>query len=203
MKLTVTKKLVLSALAAFILGTTANAQIQFGLKAGANIAKFTGDDASGFNSQVGFLGGAFVSIPLAGRLSFQPEAVYSGQGAKGTESGSDFNVHCNYINIPLLLKYTSSVGLYGETGPQIGFLTTAKVKSGGVSVDDKSDFKSTDFSWAFGIGYLSTANIGIDARYNLGLSNIEASNGGSTTGSLKNAVFQIGLFYVFGDSGKK
>ena len=30
-----------------------------------------------------------------------------------------------------------------------------------------------DFSWVFGLGFLTAANIGIDARYNLGPSNIE------------------------------
>jgi hypothetical protein len=201
MKVTACKKLALLVLAVSSFGA-ASAQVQFGVKAGANISTFTGNDATGVSSQVGFVGGVLVNLPLSGMLSLAPELVYSGQGAKASSSGTDFNIHANYINVPILLKYTSSVGLYGETGPQIGFLMSAKVKSGGVSQDDKSDYKSTDFSWVFGVGYLTTANIGIDARYNLGLSNIEASNG-TNTGTLKNAGFQIGLFYLFGTSGKK
>jgi hypothetical protein len=199
MKLTVSKKLALLVLAVSTLGTV-SAQVQFGVKAGANIASWSGSDASGLSSQVGFNGGVMVNLPLADMLSLSPELVYSGQGAKGTSSGTDISGHVNYLNVPILLKYTSSVGFYGETGPQIGFLMSAKLKSGSTSTDDKGDYKSTDFSWAFGIGYLTTANIGIDARYNLGLSNIVAASGG---GALKNNVFQIGLFYMFGDSGKK
>ena len=86
---------------------------------------------------------------------------------------------------------------------QIGFLLSAKASAGGTSVDVKSDFKSTDFSWAFGLGYLTTANVGIDARYNLGLSNIENTSGTNSTGTLKNTVIQIGVFYLFGEGKKK
>jgi hypothetical protein len=39
-------------------------------------------------------------------------------------------------------------------------------------------------------------NIGLNVRYNLGLS---ALADGSTS---KNAVFQVGVFYLFGDSGE-
>jgi hypothetical protein len=193
------KKLALLVLAVITLGT-ANAQIQFGVKAGANISTFTGNDATGLNSLVGIHFGGLVHIPIAGSLALQPEVVYSGQGAKGTESGTDYSLHVNYINIPVLLKYTTSSGFYGETGPQIGFKASAKFKQGGTSTT-ADGFKSTDFSWAFGIGYLTTANVGIDARFNLGLSNIES--GDTQGGTAKNSVFQIGVFYMFGDSGKK
>ncbi|MDP4217304.1 MAG: hypothetical protein Q8927_13970, partial [Bacteroidota bacterium] len=62
---------------------------------------------------------------------------------------------------------------------------------------------STDFSWAIGAGFLLPMNLGIDARYNIGLANIakDQSNGQS----IKNGVIQIGVFYLFGErpSGKK
>jgi hypothetical protein len=199
MKMTVRKKLALLVLAAFTLGT-ASAQVQFGVKAGANVASWSGSAAGGLSSQVGFNGGVMVNLPLEGMLSLSPELLYSGQGAKGTSSGTVVSGHVNYFNVPVLFKYTSSMGLYGETGPQLGFLLSANLKSGGTTTNDKADFKSTDFSWAFGVGYLTTASIGIDARYNLGLSNIVAASGG---GTLKNNVFQIGLFYLFGETDKK
>jgi hypothetical protein len=128
----------------------------------------------------------------------QPELNYSMQGAKGTSSGQDFTLAQNYLNVPVLLKYNHESGFFAETGPQIGFLMSAKVSGGGVSMDVKSDYKSTDFSWAFGVGYLiKSVNAGIDVRYNLGLSNNEAS-GSSSGGTQKNSVIQIGVFYLFG-----
>lgn len=189
MKITVSKKLVLLFLAACTLGT-ANAQIQFGVKAGANFATLT--NTTGSKTLVNFNGGALVKIPLAGALSLQPEAVYSGQGVKG-DGGS---MHLNYINIPVLPTYTLPVGVFFQTGPQLGFLLSAKTKIDGQPDQDVKPFlKSTDFSWAFGAGYLiSSTNLGFNVRYNLGLTNV-AKDGGSST---KNGVFQVGVFYMFG-----
>jgi len=60
----------------------------------------------------------------------------------------------DYVNIPVLFKYNNPGGFFAETGPQLGFLISAKAKSGSVSFDAKSNYKSTDFSWAIGAGYL-------------------------------------------------
>jgi hypothetical protein len=190
--------LVLTVFTASVFGV--NAQVQFGIKAGANLSTFTGD-AEGAKSQIGFNAGVLVKIPVADALSVQPEAYYSGQGAKGNESGTDFNLHVNYINIPVLLKYQLPVGVFFETGPQLGLRMSAKLKAEGQSVDMKDSYKSTDFSWAFGAGYqLPSLPLGIDLRYNLGLANIAAGDG---DGSVKNGVFQLGVFYLFGEGSSK
>ena len=137
-------------------------------------------------------------IPLAGAFSLQPEVNYSAQGAKATESGESFTLTQNYLNVPVLVKYKHQSGLFAETGPQIGFLMSAKASEGGNSEDVKSSYQSTDFSWAFGLGYqLKTINAGIDARYNLGLTN-DAASGSGSNGTVKASVFQVGLYYLFG-----
>jgi len=201
------KKSILLLIAAISFSLT-QAQVNFGAKAGVNFANATGSDASGSSIRVSFNAGFLAQIPVSDALSVQPEVVYSDQGAKvnfdngtgGTESGA---YKLGYINVPVLLKYTTSSGFFVQTGPQIGFLLSAKASANGVSVDEKSNFSSTDFSWAFGLGYLTSANVGIDARYNLGLSNIEKTDQ-SNSGTVKNSVIQVGIFYLFGDrkSGK-
>lgn len=177
---------------------TASAQVQFGVKAGANFATLSGSGSDGAKTKVGFHGGAFAHIPIANSFFLQPELVYSAQGATATEDGTNVSVNQNYLNIPVLVKYHHESGFFGETGPQMGFLLAANVKAGGMSQDVKSSYKSTDFSWAFGVGYqLSSLPAGIDFRYNLGLTNIPAES--STDHTVKNSVFQIGVFYMFGD----
>ena len=176
---------------------TASAQIQFGVKAGANFATLSGQGSEGATTKVDFHGGGFVHIPLVNSFFLQPELLYSRQGAKATSDGVVFNINQSYLNIPVLAKYQHSSGLYGETGPQLGFLLAANVAAGGSSQDVKSSYKSTDFSWAFGVGYkLPLIGAGIDARYNLGLSNIAATDVSGY--SVKNSVFQIGVFYMLG-----
>lgn len=195
------KKLFLILLTGFSFAA-ADAQIQFGLKAGANMATFSGDNQDEAKWKIGFNGGGLVAIPLFSDFTLQPEVVYSVQGFKFDEENQKATFNANYLNIPVLFKYNNPTGFFIETGPQLGFLMSAKAKSGGVSVDEKSGFKSTDFSWAFGLGYLIPGlNAGIDARYNLGLSNIIKED---SEGKLKNSVFQLGVFYLFGEkAGRK
>jgi hypothetical protein len=176
---------------------SANAQVQFGVKAGANFATLTGSASDGAKTKVDFNGGAFAHVPLFNSFFLQPELVYSGQGAKATENEEDFTVNQSYLNVPVLFQYRHSSGFFAETGPQIGFLLAANVKAGGQSQDIKSSYKSTDFSWAFGLGYMiPSISAGIDARYNMGLTNIAAEEVAGQ--SLKNSVYQVGIFYVFG-----
>ncbi|HVU84240.1 MAG TPA: porin family protein [Puia sp.] len=192
------KKLYLLLLTVFSLAA-ASAQVQFGVKAGANFSTFTGDNTDDAKTKVGFNAGALVALPLFNEFSLQPEVVYSGQGFKVSDQGISGTFNANYLNVPVLFKYNNPTGFFLQTGPQIGFLMSAKVKSGGQTEDEKDLFNSTDFSWAFGLGYLvKSVNVGIDARYNLGLSNIAKDSGDE---KVKNSVFQVGLFYLFGGGG--
>ncbi len=119
------KKLALVILAG-ISFASANAQFQFGAKAGANFSTITGSDAADNSTLVNFNAGIFLRLPLVDRLSIQPELVYSVQGAKA--SGSSESNHLNYFNIPILLKYAAGAGFAVETGPQLGFLLGAHDK---------------------------------------------------------------------------
>jgi hypothetical protein len=197
------KKLALVLLVGLSFASTTNAQFKFGVKAGANFSTFSGKDADGAQTLVGFNGGVFAGLGLADHLSLQPELVYSLQGAKENDGqGGTATQTANYLNIPVLLKYRFPMGLFIETGPQIGFILSGKVKDQGVSVDDKNVFKSTDFSWALGAGFhIPTTELAVDVRYNFGLSSIAADQSG-TSFNVKNGVFQVGLMYTLFSTDK-
>jgi len=176
---------------------TAGAQVQFGVKAGYNHANFmySGSGINDLGPRSDFNAGAFASIPLFNSFFLQPELLYSGQGNGYTDSIPETTCN-NYLNIPVLFKYQHSSGLFLETGPQVGFLLSAQLKTATQSFDSKNNTETTDFSWAFGLGYkIPVVNLGIDVRYNMGLTNIVKTN--YYTGSAKNSVFQIDLFYQF------
>ena len=172
---------------------TIQAQTKFGIKAGANLANFSGD-VDGNKMKIGFNAGGFAKIGLTESLSLQPELVFSAQGAKFEDEGEEAKYKLNYLNVPILVQYNFKGGFYAETGPQIGFLMSAKAED----VDVKDAFKSTDFAWSIGAGFLTQANFGFNARFNLGLANILED---SDDAKVKNSVIQIGVFYAFG--GKK
>ena len=197
------KKLALVFLAGISFATT-NAQFQFGVKAGANFSTFTGSDVQGAKTLVGFNGGVYAKLPVTHSISIQPELVYSGQGVKADDGTATASLHNNYFNIPILLKYQNFTGFFIETGPQLGFLMSAKLKEGGDSFDEKSAYNSADFAWVFGVGYkIPTTQLAIDLRYNLGISNIADNGNSSDNSKVHNGVFQIGLMYTLFSTGKK
>lgn len=177
-----------------------HAQVQFGPKAGLNLANIVGSDADGSKMQAGFYAGGFARLSLTDNIKVQPELLFSAQGAKyennieGTIINS--NLHFNYINVPIMVQYHTQMGLFLETGPQIGFLMSAKTKTEGVTSDIKDTLKSTDFAWGVGAGYQLGNGLGINARYNVGLSKLDDAD----NSNVKNGVIQVGLFYVLGGS---
>jgi len=164
-------------------------ETHFGLKAGVNIASANVSPGSDYDSKAGLHVGGLAHIHLSKNFALQPEVVYSMQGGKV----DDTKLKLNYINIPLLVQYMTDNGFRLQTGPQLGLLLSAKTEVGDVEVDRKDNFTSTDFSWAFGAGYLFPEGFGLDARYNLGISDVW--DGSST--KIKNSVFQFGVFYQF------
>jgi hypothetical protein len=173
-------------------------QASIGLKAGLNVANLKN---SGFDmgSKLGLNAGLLAHIHLTPNLALQPEVMYSGQGAKYTVSGQEHELSLNYINIPLQLQYMFDNGFRLQTGPQLGFLAGVNDKIGNSETGyfTSQDFKTVDVSWSAGLSYLSTSGLGVDGRYNFGLSNINNAGGNE----IKNNVFQLGLFYMLNSNG--
>src|SRR4029077_2049019 len=123
-------------------------------------------------------------------VAVQPELFFSGQGGK---DGGEV-VRLGYLNIPLLLQYMAGNGFRLQTGPQLGILLKAEDEVDNVTINIKDNLKAVDFSWAFGASYkFPNCGMGVDARYNLGISNI--SDGGPN--NMQNRVLSLGLFYQF------
>lgn len=226
MKISTLLKLGLLSLIANLFVLAAHAQIELGIKGGLNIsefsaARFQAIDIGGNPQYIrnfprkGLNAGVLLSIPLMKNWSLQPEAVFSEQGATGKPSSAYLvsateAYQFNYINFPVLLKYSWKSGLFAETGPQVGLLINAEIAETVVGASAtsyynvNSQYKSIDLGWAFGVGYLSPINLGFDLRYVLGMSNFAngspnpSENAPVQEGSLKNSAVQIGVFYQFG-----
>ena len=174
----------------------ANAQsnVHWGLKGGVNISAVNISGGGDYNSKAGFHAGGLAHIHLSKTWALQPELMYSTQGGK---DGST-KLNLDYINIPLQVQYMFNNGFRLQTGPQLGLLTNARIKTGDVKVDVKDGLTNADFSWTFGTSYLTKSGLGVDLRYNAGLTDIDKA----TNVSYKNSVFQLGLFYQFMHSKK-
>jgi hypothetical protein len=185
----------------FFIGTAVFAQgAQFGLKAGLNVANLSNSQGGERGSRLGLHAGALAHIHLSPKWGLQPEIVYSSQGAKYTVSDGEHSLGLDYINIPVQLQYMFDNGFRVQTGPQVGFLANVKDKRGDVETGffTSDDFKTIDFSWSVGLGYLSYSGFGVDGRYNIGVSNINDAG----TATVRNNVFQVGVFYMFNRNHK-
>lgn len=195
-----TKLLFVSGL--LLAGFAVHAQdIRWGVKAGANFSNINAENTDAdWGSRTGFHGGLLAHIHLNKTWAIQPEVVYSMQGAKSTVAGEETQtINLNYLNVPVLVQYMFNNGFRLQTGPQVGFLMNANSKIGtGDHVTNTDLYNKTDFSWAFGAGYLSNIGLGVDARYNLGLTDTYKPGGLKET----NSVFQVGLFYMFAHRSK-
>jgi len=194
------RKIILGTL--LFISTVAFSQVQFGLKAGANISNLSGLDFKNISTQaqVGFHIGGFIAIKI-GRLAIQPELLYSTQRVRfDSVSVNSKDLQLNYFTIPIMLKYRTHGGFYLETGPVFGYKINADL-----SGQNFNDYISTaDFSWAAGLGYHGSGGFGIGARYNVGLSKVVNNDFASSfqNADYKNAVLQVSLFYSLFGNGK-
>jgi hypothetical protein len=179
-----------------------NAQSKFGIKAGLNIASLTGDIKKITESKAGLYAGAYARVPLANNLTFQPEFLFSMQGAKfvvpQNYAGFNYNVKkgdaiFNYINIPLMFQYRFTKGFRGEFGPQLGINVGSKIKDVSGATIENMEINLLDFGVNFGVNYELSNGINFAFRYNLGLLNINSDDNNVA----KNSVFSLGIGFTF------
>ena len=156
----------------------AKSDVVFGVKGGYANTNFGGDADTKAASN--FYIGGLVDFHVTEKFHIQPELLYSMEGSNEDEFNLDF------IRIPVMAKFFVGEGFNLQAGPQIAFV------AGGGAVKDSS--KSMDFGLGFGAGYELSSGLMFDARYNLGLADLNDS--GSSDKITANS-FQIGLGYRF------
>lgn len=169
---------------------------KFGLKGGLNISTVKFSNGADANWRSGFHLGGLAHVHITPSFSLQPEVYYSSQGAKLTLANDNkLNLNLSYINVPVLLQYNFANGFRLQGGPQVGFLVGVSDKISGVeqNIYKTDNFKTVELALPLGLSYLGYSGLGVDARYNIGLTNI--SKDASPT--VKNNVFQVGAFYLF------
>ena len=201
------------------LRTPMTVKTRFGLRGGVNLADLNAKNVSNTatfteaESKTSFNAGVFANIPISEMFRFQPEIAFSSQGGKlhgpsASGTGPTYEQDLHYLTLPLNFQLMTSKGFFIQTGPQLGFLVSAKTKnvSGTTAVsndgDNKDDFDKLDFAWSGGVGYLSRIGLGIDLRYNIGIANVVADDARTNAPfkgqTWKNSVGQFSLIYHFG-----
>ena len=180
--------------ATMMVGTVSAQKVNVGVKAGLNVYNVNNDNGVEYDSKTGFHAGLIGHIHLGPQFGLQPEVVYSSQGAKFDFANTESKLKLGYINVPIMLQYMFDNGFRLQAGPQVGFLVNADTETNGNETDVKDNYNTVDFGIGAGVGYIHPpSGFGVDARYNLGLSNINKNDAIES----KNRGFQVGVFYLF------
>ena len=118
------------------------------------------------------VGAAFPSANINEMLSFRAEANLSMQGAKWEEYSLSGRTNLLYINIPLVIRYQTESGFFGEAGIQPGLLLSAKDKYEDVTESYMDHMNALDISIPLGVGYEFKNNFGIGFRVIPGINDI-------------------------------
>jgi hypothetical protein len=153
-----------------------------GAKVGVNVNKIQGQSyKEGFSYD--YLVGGFMQFNFSPRFGIQPEVNFSQASSKFTDDdtdiyddlfagGSQKKVRLSYLKVPVLLNINigPSKRVKLQFGPQIGGL----VKQEADSLNNNNElYKKSAFS-ALGGLWIQIPFINLGARYELGLTNINA-----------------------------
>lgn len=189
-----------------LITSSTQAQINFGVRAGVNLANQTFEQDGLTIEPDGKLGltfGVLADVGLTDNLSIQPEVDFIQKGmqleleffGETTKSKQTWN----YIEIPVLVKYkfgTDAVKAAVMAGPSLGFALSAKDDTDGVETDldfDEDGVKRGDLGFNFG-GMVGFGNFFVDLRYQLGLSNLADDD----EVTVNNKGLILGVGYMFG-----
>ena len=167
-------------------------------KVGVTLATISSDDSK---FKFGMAAGIEGQYQLNNWFGLSAAVMYSQQGAKA--KNYDLKLNMEYINIPVMAKFYVTKGLSLNVGVQPGFMTKAKAKGEGRTVDVKSNCNKVDFSIPMSIAYEFENGLTFEARYTTGLTNVGKDAFDSTSSSWdkayqnKNEVFMLTVGYKF------
>lgn len=177
--------------------------LNFGIKAGVNMANITNGAADikfSPGMKTDFHAGAFANFHFGyrnegspagtGMIGLQPEVLYSRQGF--TIDGEAYNF--DYLMVPVMLKLYLSDEFILEAGPYFSYLFGVSPNStviNGAQISLSNLEGGMDVGLGIGAGYEMKSGLTVGARYLLGLSDM------STNLAWKNNVIALSVGWMF------
>ena len=194
-----------------------NSSLGFGLKAGANYARFTSNKEADFTNEAefkykaGFYAGGFLNYEISKKFQFQPELLVALQGSQietKVESRRDFETNptissfkatTNELSLllPLEFRFFVTDRFFLEAGPQLAYVLNRKevIKenpyspNGGSNGSVTYDYDKFDLGMNVGAGFQLSDDLAITGRFFRSL--IERDE------TIKSSVFNLGMEFEF------
>lgn len=181
----------------FLTPSVSDAQIRFGIRAGANASNISFKNLPNKSEKFGFHAGVFTEIPiLPDFMTLQPELSYSVKGTTFKPLNTKQTLNMNYVDFFLPVAFKLSM-FDLQVGPFASYLTSKPDYT--YYADNKvfvDAFKKFDFGLTGGLSVNFNKFI-VGVRYNQGFMDITKDNARAILGSGKNAVGQVSLGYKF------
>ncbi len=159
----------------------AEAQINFGVKAGLNLANmYYSDDFGALDPKMipTFQVGVIADINLSDNFAIQPGLLLVGKGTRQKEESASFKYYSNpyYLQVPVNFLYKNNL-FYAGVGPYVGF---------GLFGKDKVEFPGTN----------QTGNISFGSSLDDGYSALDF--GANVEAGINAGKFRLGVGYALG-----
>ena len=181
-------------------GTAVAQDTRFGVRGGVNFSTVqneTSVGSGGFDFRQGLVAGAFFGWPL-GWIDLQPEVLYTSKGATLDVEGIDSTLVLDYLEVPVLARWSLGRRLYVAAGPALAWRLKAKSRtkfSGATEEINLADsVKGYDAGVVGAVGIRFGAIV-LDGRYTHGLLDIDSDTGDEVT--VRNRAFTISAGVAF------
>ena len=187
------KKVILMMCLAFAFSQNSNAQIDFGVKGGINynnagedsFKKATNDIADGASAKTGFHAGLWFrgKIPVLG-LYIRPELVYTQVKTEFEEQSSSNEYSFKKLDVPVLIgkKFLGFANAF--IGPSFQYILDDEITYRNFSSEELDKF-SVGLQMGVGVEF---GKLGVDVRWERGLSNTEAKFANATVDNRTNQI---------------
>jgi hypothetical protein len=151
-----------------------------GIIVGGLISQVDGDTYDGYH-KFGYLGGAYVSLQISSRSSFQLEMEYIQKGSRYNADSANpadqtYLLRLHYLEIPVLYQYTFGRRFSVEAGPAADVLLGYYEEKDGIPDPPTEPFRTVTLSGILGVSAYITNHLKANFRFNYSLISLRNSS---------------------------
>ncbi|MFP4024394.1 MAG: outer membrane beta-barrel protein [Thiohalospira sp.] len=152
-----------------------------GFLAGASFSQLDGDSWGGYH-KIGITAGAYTFTQLNKYVKAQLELRYTEKGSKSNSKDPSifYQSRLNYLEAPLLLKYSFLQKLNADIGLAAGYLVKGTEDDGYGELEADPPFKPYELSLLVGVQYQMLEKLHLNIRFNYSVLPVGDHPGGQT-----------------------
>ncbi|MFO7829370.1 MAG: outer membrane beta-barrel protein [Bacteroidales bacterium] len=178
-----------------------------GFLGGLSASQLDGDNWGGYH-KIGLTAGAYTFTQLNKYVKAQLELRYTEKGSKSNSKDPSvfYQARLNYIEAPIMLKYTFLQKLNADIGLTAGYLVKGTEDDGYGELEADPPFKPYELSFLIGVQYQILEKLHFNIRFNYSILPVGDHPGSQTwlfNRGQYNNVLTFAVYYQLANFGKK